>query len=58
MSLEQVKRNVESTIKTICKEIKQNNGCGSEKIGRLSQLVNAYNRLIKENFAEYDPELD
>ena len=54
MSEEQVIKSVESVIKKICKDIKKK-GCGSEKIGRLSQLINAYNRLIKNDEA-YDQE--
>ncbi|MFH0813080.1 MAG: hypothetical protein V2A69_09625 [Pseudomonadota bacterium] len=58
MGTEQVIKNVEGVIKAICRDIRQKKGCGSEKIGRLSQLVNAYHRLINSQLEEYDPEVD
>ncbi|MFC1591452.1 hypothetical protein ACFL43_02895 [Thermodesulfobacteriota bacterium] len=57
MDIDKVINAVESSIKIICSDIKKNKGCGSEKLGRLSQLVNAYTRLIN-NTEEVDSEID
>ena len=55
MSKKQVLKELESVIRTVCRDIKKRETAGADKIAKLAQLVNSYNRLNQENNEVRDP---